>query len=274
VALVSEPAPAPRTNGEAVAAVLAGTAEFAAAWLARDGKAAVVVAAPARLDAATAGRLRAGAEAAGHALVLAVRTDADNATEAPLPVPVGRPDYPSGLSGPDRGPLFVLPDLSGAMLLTSDGYALLGGVAPFLYGAVPEGIDTAKARFARHVRRLGGQRSDLAQLAVQFRPQWTVWSAPADVPPGSAVGRQLDLMAAFAGGALGTEQFSTDWLAARRSARGAGERLGDRFRSVLDDVFYALDEFDPDPAHRPAGAMSEDDLITRVRSALAELRGL
>ncbi|SRR6266496_1325894 len=66
--------------------------------------------------------------------------------------------------------------------------------------------------------------------------------------------------------------FAKDWLAARRRALGASERVRGELERALDQVFYALDDYVIDPGLRDSGDMSDEELTSRVRAALAAIR--
>ncbi|MDQ7807420.1 hypothetical protein Q5425_27095 [Amycolatopsis sp. A133] len=50
----------------------------------------------------------------------------------------------------------ALPDFSAALLVTTDGYAQLGGSPAFVRGAVNGGVDDARTRFGRYAKKVGG----------------------------------------------------------------------------------------------------------------------
>ncbi|MFF1358619.1 colicin immunity domain-containing protein [Streptomyces sp. NPDC058297] len=51
----------------------------------------------------------------------------------------------------------------------------------------------------------------------------------------------------------------------------AGERVGDALGSVLDEVFYTLDDYTIDPAIRDAEDLTDGELQRRVAAAFGKL---
>ncbi|MGC4867815.1 hypothetical protein ACLQ3B_20565 [Micromonospora sp. DT53] len=76
------------------------------------------------------------------------------------------------------------------------------------------------------------------------------------------------------GGKIAGPDFARAWLAARRRALDAGERLRERFDRVLTDVFYSLDGYAIDPTLRDPDDVTDEELVTEVRMALDHLDSL
>lgn len=93
------------------------------------------------------------------------------------------------------------------------------------------------------------------------------WAAPRDVPAGSGIGALLAYMQRFVAGDEGAPEFAKGWLAGRRQALAAGERLRQPFERILDDLFYVLDEYVIDPKLRDSEDMTDDELLAHVRDA-------
>jgi hypothetical protein len=168
---------------------------------------------------------------------------------------------------------FVLsmPDRSGAVVVTTDGYALFAGTAPFIRACVPEGPDALRAEFGRSARK---QFPALREIAERFPPRHHAWSSPSEAPPGTAVAEMVDLMDALVRGDVDASEFESRWLDGRRRAMAEGERIRGRFSDIMGDVFWAIEDHVEDLEHRDANQISGEELVARVRDALTELRGL
>jgi len=165
----------------------------------------------------------------------------------------------------------VIAGPDGAALVTTQGYGLVGGTPDFVRERVPEGVDEARARFARYARRTGS--AVLVEIAAEFPPTRHSWSRPADVVPGSAVAEQLDLMRSFADGRTPPADFARRWLAARRRSLNEGERTRPPLTEILDRMFYALDDYAIDPSLHEPGDLTDEQLADVARRALEELAG-
>ncbi|WP_192582634.1 hypothetical protein [Streptomyces triticiradicis] len=135
--------------------------------------------------------------------------------------------------------MLALPDLSGALLVTDEGYSLIGGTRDFLRHSVPEGVDQAIIDFGRYAKRVGTSHPALADVSKAFRPHEVAWASKGDVAAGSATAEQVSLMESLAAGRISAEEFAQSWLAARRRSL----HLREPFSGVLDQVFYALDDY-------------------------------
>ncbi|MFG2524381.1 colicin immunity domain-containing protein [Streptomyces sp. NPDC048527] len=111
----------------------------------------------------------------------------------------------------------------------------------------------------------------IAAVSADYPPLNRPWKAPRDVPSGSHTGRQLALMRRLQEGAVDGPTFARGWLGERRGAMAAGERVGDALGSVLDEVFYTLDDYTIDPAIRDAEDLTDGELQRRVAAAFGKL---
>lgn len=170
--------------------------------------------------------------------------------------------------------LWCLPDRSGALFTTNAGYALLAGQDDFMSAAAPEGVDAVRARFARVAGKLMGQWPELAEVAEEFGPSMKAWKSPAEVDPGTGVAAQIDLTRSLARGEITASLFASGWLAARRWALNEGERTREPFDRILNEVFYALEDYSIDPELRAPEDLTDDQLADRVRGALGKLDDL
>jgi hypothetical protein len=261
------------TSADLARVLLDGTRRFAQPWLTRDAKTVVPLAGPARLDRTLAGRLHRVPRELGVGYLLAARVGVEHADEPVLRVDLTR-DVEEQAPWRDADFLLCLPDLTGALLVTTDGYALLAGTAPFVRTCVSEGVDAARASFARHVRRLAGRHPELTAVAEELPPRCHAWTAPAQAPEESATAEMVNQMTALVGGSTSITDFMAGWLSARRRAIAYGERVRGRFSDILGDVFWAIEDYVEDPAERGPHSISGEELVAKVGAALTELRSL
>ncbi|MFF4418362.1 hypothetical protein ACFYY8_38035 [Streptosporangium sp. NPDC001559] len=217
-----------------------------------------------------AARVCVGAREVGVDHVLAGQVGERHAGEDVIRIPTA-PSGPPNLPPRDTNLLLALADLSGAVLVTQEGYALIAGDSRFVRACLDEGIDRARARFARYARRLKGSRPDLPAIAGEFPPHRVTQPVPDRMAPGSGVAEQLALMRSLARGEMSAAAFMPAWLAARRHALTEGEHVPDPVDRVLTDVFYDLEDYTADPDLREPGDMSDGELTSRVRAALDKL---
>lgn len=261
-------------SGELAGVLLFGQSHFNPEWLAQNSKTVVPLASPAYPDQTLVDRLRKGAKVASVDFVLAGCAHPEHSSDPLLRVPLTGKEVL--VEFPWRGIDFLmcLPDLSGAVLVTTNGYALLAGTADFVRAAVYEGVDEAKARFARYAKKLARQQPGLAAIAEEYPPGFHAWASPVEVAPGTGVAEQIALMESLVRGDLSATDFESRWLAARRRSLDADERTREKFSRILDDVFYAIEDYVEDPSLRDPGEISGEELLERVQVALAELRSL
>ncbi|WP_405677484.1 hypothetical protein OG292_23540 [Streptomyces sp. NBC_01511] len=170
--------PADRRNRTVIGRVVTGTGDFAGDWMAA-GAGKVVVPLPAHRGPGpvVAARAAAGAREGGAAGVWVASFD------------VGRADESVGQSvldaeqlwtlacqdSADTAPLLVAGNLLGCVL-SRPGYALVAGTSAFVRGAVPEGVDGARARFRRYAERLRHSMPELIRVADRFPPEHHAWA--------------------------------------------------------------------------------------------------
>lgn len=100
------------------------------------------------------------------------------------------------------------------------------------------------------------------------------WLTLADVPPGSWVGRQIQLMRCFLAGELDPEEFVRQWYAARAQEMAYGERPGARIGAAMNDLHEALHDYDPSPTDREPEWIDESQLRDATRNALTRIENL
>ena len=257
----------PGTAGELLSVVLAGPGNFSPAWL-RDVDGIVVpLASPARIDRTLAGALRAGAHAADVNAAVAARLGEDHVNDelvwVSLVDPVALTEWR------DTDFVLALPDFTAAVLVTTNGYALLGGSPAFVRGAVNGGVDAARAQFGRYARKLGGA---LLEIADQYPPLQREWASGQDVEPGSGVADQLALMTSLVAGEISAQSFAPAWWDAWRRERDGGERTRGALGEALHGIFFVLEDYAADPSLREPGDMTDEELVAKVRAALALLQ--
>ena len=86
--------------------------------------------------------------------------------------------------------------------------------------------------------------------------------------PGTSLGDYLSAMRAFLANEITATEFERRYI--DLFGDDADVRPEDTFR-LLNDLFFAVDAFCPDAALREADDLDEDQLRSRVRSALAAL---
>ncbi|NUP39984.1 MAG: hypothetical protein HOY76_23980 [Streptomyces sp.] len=226
------------------------------------------------MDRHLARRLSEGASRAGHTHVIANRLSNADAERADVEIPATQEHILRQLPWRDASFLVALPDLSGALLVTDEGYALLAGNADFLRHSLPEGVDQAIVDFKRYAKRLGRDHPGLVEAAMAFQPHQMAWASKRDVAAGSATAEQVSLMESLVNNRVSGEEFARSWLSARRRALELHERLREPFSRILDQVFYALDDYVIDPGLRDEDDMTNEQLRAIVRQHLAELDAL
>lgn len=101
------------------------------------------------------------------------------------------------------------------------------------------------------------------------------WLTAADVPPASGTGQQLRAMRDFIEQGIGADDFVRQWLDGRRTQMDAGDRgepgPGARIENALDELFFAVDDYDPSPADREPEWIDADQLRDSVREALTRI---
>lgn len=261
-------------NDRLVSLVLSGPRSFKPEWIAEGGKQVVPLASHARPDEHLASRLIAGSGRTGHACLIASRLSDAASGRPEIEIPSTREHILRRLPWRDGNFVLALPDLGGALLVTDEGYSLIGGTREFLRHSIPEGVDQAIVDFKRYAKRAGPDHPALADVSKAFQSHEVAWVSARDVSAGSATAEQLSLMESVAADRISAEEFARSWLAARRRALHLRERLREPFSRVLDQVFYALDDYAVDPGLRDADDMTNEELRAIVRAHLAELHSL
>lgn len=105
-------------------------------------------------------------------------------------------------------------------------------------------------------------------------PDHDVWLTLADVPAGSWVGRQIELMRDFLGYRLDPEEFRRLWYEARGQELAYEERPGARIGAAMDDLHTALGDYDPSPVDREPEWIDEAGLRAATRRALTTIENL
>lgn len=259
------------TCGELAARLLSSPAEFDDGWLGREGRRQAPVPAGPGTYRNLAERMAAGARTAGAGTVLVASLD-PVAARLPARREAADVDRLGSVVETDEATLLCVADLSGAVLLVpGDRYALVAGDAGFLAGALPEGVDTARARFSGYARRIGSGRPAVAGVAARFGDFQRVWRTAGDVPADSHVGHQLGLMRTFSTRKVSAEDFARGWLDERRRSLDVHERIGDGLARAMENVFYALEDFAIDPSLRDEDDLTPEQLRAAVDDVLAEL---
>uniref|UniRef100_A0AAU2VTK7 Colicin immunity domain-containing protein n=1 Tax=Streptomyces sp. NBC_00008 TaxID=2903610 RepID=A0AAU2VTK7_9ACTN len=250
---------------------------FTGDWLSDGPKLIVPVPAGSRVDASLVRRVIEGCRATGTDGVLAL-------TGGP-----GGPDGPGACGrnrrtvSPDRavaalagiGPpaLLASSDRQGAVLFSGPGSALVAGTPRFLGGAVPEGVDGGRARFARYARTVAHRWPELRSLARSLPPRHLAWSRARDVPAGTGAARQLELMRGFIAGSVNAPHFARGWQTARRTSHDNGERLREPLLTAFDQVFSLLEDYSVDLDLKDADDLSDQELVDAVREIMEYSEG-
>ncbi|WP_189058455.1 colicin immunity domain-containing protein [Longimycelium tulufanense] len=164
----------------------------------------------------------------------------------------------------------ALPDVSAALVVTTQGYSLLGGDPAFVNGAMTMngGVDAARALFRRQAKKVG---DPLRAIAAQYPPTRRSWKTAQEVEPGSAVADQLTLMTALVTGEISPKSFEMDWYDAWRRERDSGERTHGVLYEALKEMFFFLEDYTADASLREPGDPTDDDLLRAVREVLTLL---
>ncbi|MGW2958252.1 colicin immunity domain-containing protein [Streptomyces sp. NPDC001220] len=263
-------------NRDLIQTVLSADGDFSSDWLASaGGKVVVPLPVHAGLSRPTALRVVAGAREAGAMAVLAASLAPERRDIQVTEAPLSTDELLALASRMQEGSelLLAADNLHGA-LLPKAGYALLAGTAQFMRGALSEGPDKAKADFGRYARTTRSEQPHIVGVAADFPPLTRAWKSPADIPVDSHTGRQLTLMRALLEDAVDGPAYARQWLAERRNAMEAGERVSDAIAGALDEVFYALEDYTIDPSLRDDDDLTDGELRQHVANALRRLRAL
>ncbi|QSY51423.1 colicin immunity domain-containing protein [Streptomyces griseocarneus] len=248
-----------------------GPRSFNREWLKDGNKRVAPFAARSSLDSHLANRLSQAARKAGQDHLIVGCLSPAQADKQAMRIPSAEADTLRPLTWRDENFVVALPDLSGALLMTDQRYALIAGDEEYFGRSVPEGADQAIVNFKRYAQRVGQNHPAVAHVAAKFQPRQTAWARRSETPEGSATSDQLSLMADFTEDEISAPHFAKFWLAARRRSLQGHERLREQFSRILDEVFYALDNYSIDPRFHEEGDLTDGQLKEVVRHALAEL---
>ncbi|GAA3733690.1 hypothetical protein [Streptomyces tremellae] len=236
---------------------------FASWWL--RGKEVTPVPAGAELDSALRQRIEAGCRAVEADRIFFADLSGSAASDVRLPL--------GGCHAVARPPaLWMTPGREGAVLFRAAGSAVVAGDGRFLAGAVPEGVDAARASFGRHARALADRHPGLRELAASYPPARPAWQRAEDVDPASSTGQQLALLEHLRNGALGAPEFAKAWWQARREAQRGGERVRGSLAELFGRVFMLLEDYPIDPALAEPGDLSDAGLRAGIEEAWEEFR--
>ncbi|MGY4970914.1 colicin immunity domain-containing protein [Streptomyces sp. NEAU-S7GS2] len=158
--------------------------------------------------------------------------------------------------------------LDGALLFSAPGHVLVAGNPRFLSGAIPEGVDQARAAFARYANKVKNEWPNAVGVSKAFPPRKGSWSKPEDVTYGSGTAEQLKLMRSLANGEIPAPDFAAEWLAARRRAMEEGDRVRSPLDTALNAVFTSLEDYSIDPAFKEPEDLTDAELVEQVREVL------
>lgn len=264
----------PGTHGDLQRLLFGGDGLRRDLWGTEGDSAIAPVPVSSEVDTALVRRLAAGSRNTGARTVLIGKPDVSSADEELAVVPAEHDALLGRLAGLPA-PLLAVPSaLDGAIVFEQAGYALIAGVPNFLAGAVPEGVDGARARFLRYSRKVAGRWPAVSEVAAQLPPREHSWGSPADVVPESNTARQLHLMRLLTSGEMDPSRFAREWLDSRRRASASGERVRKPLASVLDAVFSCLDDYSIDPQFAEPGDLTDEELVARVQDLVRQLDGL
>lgn len=251
--------------------ILSSLGDYNSAWLADGPKPIVPVPAGSHVDDALVRRITEGCRAGGADAVLVMAFGSGTASRIWRPVAPGI--AASELVGINPPVLLASSDRQGAILFSRPGYVLVAGTAGFLRGAVPEGVDGGRARFARYARAAAKRWPELKDISQAFSSRHIAWSRARDIPAGTSAARQVSLMQAFTTGSIGGADFARGWLDARRASRNNGERLRDPLLTAFDQTFSLLEDYSIDPDLRDPDDLSDQELMEAVRETMERTNG-
>lgn len=179
----------------------------------------------------------------------------------------------SDLVGVDPPVLLTSSHRQGAILFSRPGYALVAGTSQFLRGAVPEGVDGGRARFARYARAVAKRWPELQGISRSLPPRHISWARARDIPAGTSAARQVHLMRAFTTGSIDGAEFARGWLEARRASQDNGERLRDPLLTAFRQVFSLLEDYSIDPDLNEPDDLSDQELKDAVRETMERTEG-
>ncbi|MHC3818897.1 hypothetical protein [Streptomyces sp. DT9] len=254
--------------------VLTDSWDFDEDWLSDGPKLIVPVPAGSHVDASLVRRVIEGCRTAGADGVL-VLTDGPGGPGASgrtrRTVAPGR--AVAAVAGIGSPALLASCDRQGAVLFSGPGSALVAGTPRFLRGAVPEGVDGGRARFARYARTVAHRWPGLRSLARSLPPRHLAWSRSRDVPAGTGAARQLELMRGLTTGSVDAPDFARGWQAARRTSQDNGERLREPLLTAFGQVFSLLEDYSVDLDLKDADDLTDQELADAVREIMEYTEG-
>ncbi|WP_079064231.1 colicin immunity domain-containing protein [Streptomyces sp. NRRL F-4489] len=253
-----------RSGVELAGRVLSPGGDYRADWLADGDKQVSPFFLGKGLTVELRHRMVAGCRAGGAAGLFAVSLQSNRIDNSTSVMPLGE-FLERGLTDFSDRFLVVSSSFDGAMLSTVQGCVLIAGDSRFMRSAVPEGVDQARAEFARYAKKLKDKLPGLMCIAREFGPRKGAWKRSEDVAEGSGTAEQLNLMRAFVAGSLSAREFATGWLDARRRAMNEGDRVISPLAVALDEVFSALEDYSIDPVLRDPDDLTDEELVERVR---------
>ncbi|MGW7351774.1 colicin immunity domain-containing protein [Streptomyces sp. NPDC054784] len=259
-----------QTNEEAHADILSGPDSYSDAWIRRGDKDVAPVPAGGGENRNLVCRLTSGCREAGADSIHVVDLDPKKANSAVVLVPTS--EARERLTEDTRDSLLIVTsNLTGSILVTSHGYALIAGSVDFLRGALSEGRDAARSRFQRYARKVLHRWPEAGETAKAHPPLAFALSSRGEVSAESFTGRQLALMDSFIGEEINAPWFARAWNDARRQAMAAGERQRGGLADALNTVFFALEDYSFDPDLWESGDLTDDDLLREVSRARDQL---
>jgi hypothetical protein len=262
-------------------ALLKSPREFRSAWLRDNAEEAAPFLAMPGLDDDRAARIATGARAVGADQLVAARTGLQFEKDPLHRVPATASSILGELPWQDTGFVIALPDLAGALLVTTDGYAIAAGPEPFVGHCVGGEIGEAKRRFARYANDAVSRRPDLFSIAQRYGcagdgkhhvPHWMTWSSSSEVSPGSAVDTQLSLMRKLVAGTIQAKDFESAWWEARRRDQEEGERASGPLSDILRAASSAVEDYVADPELRDPGDLDDEGLVAAIAEVLKRLK--
>ncbi|MBB0246369.1 hypothetical protein FNQ90_20195 [Streptomyces alkaliphilus] len=167
-----------------------------------------------------------------------------------------------------EGILAYAEELGAALLYTPFGYTLVAGDHDLMQRFSHEGIDALKVKFSRYAKKAKDRHGFIREVTEFLPPGQSSWKHSKEVAPGSHVSNQLTLMHSLTNEEITPEEFIREWLKSRREAFNSGERVRGPLEHLLNEVFYALEDYEPDSNREPTTHFGNNELIEKVREIL------
>ncbi|MDX6431842.1 MAG: hypothetical protein QOE54_4208 [Streptosporangiaceae bacterium] len=271
----------PRASQVLTDALLRSPRNFRSAWLRENAEEAVPFLAESGLNAEQAADIAAGARAVGEDRLVAARTGLAFEEESLRWMSATESSILSELPWQNTGVVIALRDLTGALLMTTDGYAIAAGPEAFVGRCVRAGTDEAKRQFARYANDMVDRQPDLFSIAQQYGcagdgehkvPDWMTWSRASQVSPGSAVDTHLSLMRELVAGTIEPRDFETAWWETRRRDMEEGERASGQLSDALRAASSTVEDYVADPELRDPGDLDDEALVAAIAEVLKGLK--